>query len=655
MYKKILNGTTIKRGVAITMAAMMVATGALVQEPNMGKVYAYSSPEKNILYNKENGALYNILNDGTCILLKGVDTPGNVTISNQVTYKGKEYTLRGIDGYAFENCNNITGVQIPASVQFIGDGAFRNCKNLTSVDIPEGVSEIASGAFVDCPKLKQLRIPNSVVKLGYFECYDSEYDNTFDICNSDCLIICTESSVIEKYAKEHNLKYITPKLLESGTVLDNTSNACKVKIVKDYEHGATVSYVGTTNSSATDVTIPATVEIDKVVYKVVCIEEGAFSENKNITKVTIGKNIITIGNNAFLNCSQLKSMVINSDKVTVGTNAIKGTNKGLVIKVPSGKVDNFKTYFKGKGNNTVTINNTGKAANALELGNTTGNLHNFAAVVESGDWIYYVDNSCIYKKKKDGTETKCIVKNIGSAFGLNVEGDYLYYTRTIYSKGDSYTRLYRVKLDGTGNKRICSSSIGIYPGGSPTVQNGWIYFCDFSTNLYKVKVDGSKKILLQKGNYGIVDFSIYGKNIYFAKDNCIYRMDINGKSKKILKKCSKSIDGIQVYNGWIYYKNQYGYGNKGSIYRMKLDGKENKEIIKNVLSFNVSDGVIYYSIRDKGSYIADINGKNVKKISKYDFVSFFVLENEIYVEYIDYYTYRYKLKKGDTKLEAGWN
>lgn len=51
---------------------------------------------------------------------------------------------------AFENCEHITSVVIPDSVEIIERYAFQNCKSLTKVTLPASVSEIELFAFWGC-------------------------------------------------------------------------------------------------------------------------------------------------------------------------------------------------------------------------------------------------------------------------------------------------------------------------------------------------------------------------------------------------------------------------------------------------------------------------------------------------------------------------
>ena len=71
-----------------------------------------------------------------------------------------------------------------------------------------------------------------------------------------------------------------------------------------------------------------------------------------ITKVTIGKNIKTIGKKAFYGCKKLKSITLKTTKLTaknVGSKAWKGICATVTIKVPKSKYDSYKKILKEKG------------------------------------------------------------------------------------------------------------------------------------------------------------------------------------------------------------------------------------------------------------------------------------------------------------------
>ena len=91
-------------------------------------------------------------------------------------------TLTTIGVGAFESCNDLISVIIPAGVTSIEMTAFRHCTNLASVTIPPGVTSIGSEAFFVCSKLASVTIPASVTSLGsyVFQNCDSLTSVTFE-------------------------------------------------------------------------------------------------------------------------------------------------------------------------------------------------------------------------------------------------------------------------------------------------------------------------------------------------------------------------------------------------------------------------------------------------------------------------------------------
>ena len=91
---------------------------------------------------------------------------GVVTIPENVTNDDTTYPVQKIGAYAFAECPELTGVNIPATITEIEDHAFDNCAGLASVTIPETVTTIGARAFVGCTKLTSIDIPASVTDLG---------------------------------------------------------------------------------------------------------------------------------------------------------------------------------------------------------------------------------------------------------------------------------------------------------------------------------------------------------------------------------------------------------------------------------------------------------------------------------------------------------
>lgn len=113
--------------------------------------------------------------------------------------------------------------------------------------------------------------------------------------------------------------------------------------------GKTVEYVAP-NKKTSNVVIPATVRLEGKTYTVSAVAGSAFSKNKKVKSITIGKNVTKIGSKAFYQCKQLKKITIKSKKLkTIGKNAFKGIHAKAKIKVTRGKLKTYRKLFKKKG------------------------------------------------------------------------------------------------------------------------------------------------------------------------------------------------------------------------------------------------------------------------------------------------------------------
>lgn len=122
-----------------------------------------------------------------------------------------------------------------------------------------------------------------------------------------------------------------------------------------------VSYTKTTAKSS-NITIPSTVKIDGVTYKVTKIADNALKNKKNVTKIVLGSNIAEIGKNAFKGCSKLKYVTIPSNVKIIGASAFSGDKKLLTLTVKSSKLTSksIRNALKGSYVNTVKLSASAK-------------------------------------------------------------------------------------------------------------------------------------------------------------------------------------------------------------------------------------------------------------------------------------------------------
>ena len=76
----------------------------------------------------------------------------------------------GVRSSAFSDCDELTSVELPASVISIGDYAFQYCYKLASIKMP-GVQTIGHWAFSNCTALASVDLPEGLRSIGNF-CFD---------------------------------------------------------------------------------------------------------------------------------------------------------------------------------------------------------------------------------------------------------------------------------------------------------------------------------------------------------------------------------------------------------------------------------------------------------------------------------------------------
>lgn len=197
-----------------------------------------------------------------------------------------------IDGLAFAYCTQLENVVLPEGLKHLGDSAFSYCHALTEVTIPEGVT-FMSGTFSYCTSLRTLNLPNSLTDMS---------NGVVEGCNS-----------LETLHLPSKLEYISgewpSKLKTITTAVGSVRYVSEDGVLYDTQDNS-ILFV---NASITgNVTVRD---------GITTIGAGAFKGRKGLTSVTLPESCTVIDSYAFENCTALTDINFPEKLELIGRNA----------------------------------------------------------------------------------------------------------------------------------------------------------------------------------------------------------------------------------------------------------------------------------------------------------------------------------------------
>ena len=120
-----------------------------------------------------------------------------------VTYVEMPNTVTTLSGSPFIRCWNLEEVILSENIQVISHHSFGGCEKLKKVVLSKNVREIVGNVFVGCTSLERVIFYNPETQI------DKEvFADAFSSCNFDILtLVSAKDSAVEKYAKEHGIKW----------------------------------------------------------------------------------------------------------------------------------------------------------------------------------------------------------------------------------------------------------------------------------------------------------------------------------------------------------------------------------------------------------------------------------------------------------------
>ncbi len=343
----------------------------------------------NFMYSK--GLQYILNPDNTSYGVVGMGTCTDTVLRISPVLNGIPVTQ--IKYNAFQNCTQITSVELPESITMIGEYAFSGCTSLTSIVLPDSVTTlekyafsdctalesvtlsknlkmISSGLFDSCTSLRSISIPDSVTSIGDYSMYNctslaevnlGENSSLVGIGNSSfsgCtgLISFTLPSkmwrigscafqMCQKLIEVNNLSSIelTLESAENGyigyyakNIYTPTEGSSKIVKENGYifycDDVAEEYYLIGYKGNEAEISLP-----DRINEKTYGIYTYGMANLSHLTSITVPKHITDIGFGAFYGC-------VNVTEANIPTAVIGALAKDRLEKVVILGGDNIPTY-----------------------------------------------------------------------------------------------------------------------------------------------------------------------------------------------------------------------------------------------------------------------------------------------------------------------
>nr|MCR4687003.1 leucine-rich repeat domain-containing protein [Lachnospiraceae bacterium] len=309
-------------------------TWELDPTPNTG-IFSQASNIKNLSVGRNllgigNYAFYNCASLQGITLADGINTIGNSAFANCVNLKAVDIpansAITAIGDHAFYNNRSLESFTVPVAVRKIGDSAFENCAAIKDIDMSAGgqnvlLDTLGDDVFKGCTTLESLSFPdtfNQDIEAGWLEgdsslkyvkipnaimnvvpSADFGLDDLLAQLPEEFYFEGPDSSNIHTTSRDNSFsfKYLDQEIYEK--VIDNNG-----KLVYQVDNNNELIYFSM-EPTVSEVDIPDAIGP----YHVTKIGTGSFTDNPNLTKITIPSSITEIEGNAFKGCYNLKDVI----------------------------------------------------------------------------------------------------------------------------------------------------------------------------------------------------------------------------------------------------------------------------------------------------------------------------------------------------------
>ncbi|MBO4906746.1 MAG: leucine-rich repeat domain-containing protein [Bacteroidaceae bacterium] len=195
-------------------------------------------------------------------------------IRAKITTVVVEEGVHSIGNHAFMECDALSSLTLPSTLEKIGTLTFYHCISLPEVHLPEGFKWLDQAAFHYCTSLKSLVIPSTMTYIP---------GDGFSSCSS-----------LESVTLPSTMTAIYYKGFADCTSLTNLNLPTSLTFIGDWAFS---------NTAMPTIVVPG---------GVTSIGTAAFQCNPNLIKVTVTEGVEVIGGAAFGVCHKLETVVLPS-------------------------------------------------------------------------------------------------------------------------------------------------------------------------------------------------------------------------------------------------------------------------------------------------------------------------------------------------------
>ncbi len=338
------------------------------------------------------GIMYSIENGTATVAKHGrnwiLDVPlvGDIIIPSTIRHKGVEYKVTGVSNKAFGHQQQLTSVQLPESITYLGDSCFVHCNKLTTINLPESIMSIGKACFWYCSELTKISIPDNVTVLDEKCFYSCDKLSTVTLpknltsIGEWCFAFCSDlyelslpksiTSIGQNSFRDCNFINVTcnwtdlsnlsihrdafydifseAKLyvptgtkdiyaksspwkseFKSTNILETTRGEEQVGIIDGIRYhldNGKAIVMRQSNGIANDIVIPEIVSYNNTDYKVVRIDRKAFYSRVRVLTITLPNSITSLGEYCFYNCDSIESITLPNNIESLEQACFRSTN-----------------------------------------------------------------------------------------------------------------------------------------------------------------------------------------------------------------------------------------------------------------------------------------------------------------------------------------